>query len=75
MDYQKPYKIETNGNDIFLINGSTGEKEYEVVSSDLSQPHWYVSAINRVDKIKIPTFRVNDESIASLKESHPEFFL
>jgi hypothetical protein len=76
MDYQKPYWVKEDGDEIFLLNGrSSGEKEYKIDSKDLSQRVWPAVALNRDDNIKIPNNRINSESMEILKQAHPEFFL
>ena len=75
MDYQKPYQVEVTGNEIFLINGTTGEKEYKVDFNDLSEAYWPAVAINRDDKIRIPICRINNESMGWLKQHYPECFI
>jgi|TARA_B110000211_G_C14024563_1_gene529198 hypothetical protein len=51
---KKPYQVEVDGNEIFLINGNSGEKEYKIDFINLSQTLWPAVALNRDDKIKIP---------------------
>jgi hypothetical protein len=75
MSIQKPYRFKVEEEKAILINGSTGKAEYEIESVDVNQSLLAVTAIYRIDKIKIPFTNVEENDMKSIRYHFAEWFI